>query len=289
MPAPRGRPEAIIRPQQGADVITVERFEPSAAVGRYVEYFWTVHWDSEVPHTQSVVPLPRVHLVAEGDRLVVHGVTTGRFERTLIGAGRVVGAAFRPAAFRCVLGSDVSAIRESVVPAADLLGVDDGPSAHAALWSSDPVAMIAPIERYILNCGPRPDPVADEVSGWVGIIERDHGVVRVGDLAQRVGASVRTVQRLFAEYIGVGPQWVIRRTRVLEALAAAHHRGRETDWAALAAELGFADQPPPHPDLRSGRRHSAGPLRTRGGTVGDCSPLIDVRGRRCRLHQWLRW
>lgn len=103
--------------------------------------------------------------------------------------------------------------------------------------------MIAPIERYIRDCHPQPDEVADELSGWVEMVEHDRGIVRVTDLAERVGASVRTVQRLFAEYVGVGPQWVIRRFHGLEALAAAHDRGTETDWAALAAQLGFADQP----------------------------------------------
>jgi AraC-like DNA-binding protein len=52
---------------------------------------------------------------------------------------------------------------------------------------------------------------------------------------------VRGVQRLFAEYVGIGPKWVIRRYRlheVTERMAA----GGEIDWAALAADLGYADQ-----------------------------------------------
>jgi AraC-like DNA-binding protein len=46
---------------------------------------------------------------------------------------------------------------------------------------------------------------------------------------------------LFAEYVGIGPKWVIRRYRlheVTERLAA----GGRVDWAALAADLGYADQ-----------------------------------------------
>jgi AraC-like DNA-binding protein len=49
------------------------------------------------------------------------------------------------------------------------------------------------------------------------------------------------LQRLFADYVGIGPKWVIRRFRlheVTERLAA----GADIDWAALAAELGYADQ-----------------------------------------------
>ena len=55
------------------------------------------------------------------------------------------------------------------------------------------------------------------------------------------GMSLRSLQRLFTEYVGVGPKWVIQRFRILDAVAAAH-AGAVTDWAALARELGFSDQ-----------------------------------------------
>nr|BFE68666.1 hypothetical protein GCM10020092_019670 [Actinoplanes digitatis] len=49
------------------------------------------------------------------------------------------------------------------------------------------------------------------------------------------------MQRLFADYVGLGPKWVIRRYRlheVGERLAA----GADIDWARLVGELGYADQ-----------------------------------------------
>ena len=52
---------------------------------------------------------------------------------------------------------------------------------------------------------------------------------------------MRRLQRLFAEHVGVGPKWVIRRYRlheVTERMSA----GAPIDWAALAADLGYADQ-----------------------------------------------
>ena len=60
-------------------------------------------------------------------------------------------------------------------------------------------------------------------------------------VARDAGTSVRGLQRLFAEYVGIGPKWVIRRYRlreVTERLA----RGEPVEWAGLAAELGYADQ-----------------------------------------------
>ena len=53
--------------------------------------------------------------------------------------------------------------------------------------------------------------------------------------------SRRTLQRLFSEYIGVGPKWVIRRFRLHEA-AGRIDAGGAVDWARLALELGYSDQ-----------------------------------------------
>lgn len=52
---------------------------------------------------------------------------------------------------------------------------------------------------------------------------------------------VRRLQRLFAEYAGVSPKWVMRRARLHEAAERAG-RGAHVDWAALSADLGYADQ-----------------------------------------------
>jgi AraC-like DNA-binding protein len=63
----------------------------------------------------------------------------------------------------------------------------------------------------------------------------------VETLAADLGLSVRGLQRLFAEHVGIGPKWVIRRYRlheVTERMAT----GADIDWAALAADLGYTDQ-----------------------------------------------
>jgi AraC-like DNA-binding protein len=71
--------------------------------------------------------------------------------------------------------------------------------------------------------------------------ERRVEITRAELLAAHAGMSLRSLQRLFTEYVGVGPKWVIQRFRILDAVAAAHS-GAVTDWATLARELGFSDQ-----------------------------------------------
>jgi AraC-like DNA-binding protein len=53
--------------------------------------------------------------------------------------------------------------------------------------------------------------------------------------------STRSLQRLFADHVGLGPKWVINRYRVHEAAEVAA-ASPDVDWAALAAALGYSDQ-----------------------------------------------
>ena len=75
----------------------------------------------------------------------------------------------------------------------------------------------------------------------VARITGDSSLRRVGELAAALGMPVRRLQRLFAEYVGVSPKWVMRRARLQEAAMRAE-QGGDVDWAAVAAGLGYADQ-----------------------------------------------
>src|SRR6202044_2078162 len=60
---------------------------------------------------------------------------------------------------------------------------------------------------------------------------------------QAAGLSERKLQRLFSDYVGVSPKWVMRRARLHEAALRVDADGpASVDWAALAADLGYADQ-----------------------------------------------
>ncbi|MCO5994122.1 helix-turn-helix domain-containing protein [Actinoallomurus rhizosphaericola] len=72
-------------------------------------------------------------------------------------------------------------------------------------------------------------------------IAADPMLTRVDRLATAAGVGTRRLQRLFADYVGVGPKWVIRRYRMQDAADRAAG-GTDIDWAALAADLGYADQ-----------------------------------------------
>ena len=102
-------------------------------------------------------------------------------------------------------------------------------------------AMVTDAEEFLTRVLPGRDLVAESVADLVSMINGDPSLTRVDQLAAVSGLSVRRLQRLFAEYVGVGPKWVMRRARLHEAAQRAD-RGDVTDWAAIAADLGYADQ-----------------------------------------------
>ncbi len=195
---------------------------------------------------RAVIPRPVVHLSAEwcdGEpRLLVTGVCRRRFVRVLEGEGRTIAVAFLPAGFRPFLRSSVRMLCDREIPAGEVLRVDDRDLAARLLdpgvGIGDGVEMLY---DWLSRFDPKPDPLVQRLAALVRRAEEDTAITRAEQLADLAGVGLRTLQRQFAGYIGVGPKWVVQRSRLLDVAAAAHY-GTPVDWASLAAGLGYADQ-----------------------------------------------
>jgi AraC-like DNA-binding protein len=170
----------------------------------------------------------------------LYGVDRGLFVRRLEGQGQVLGVKFRPGGFRPFWGRPVQELSDRVVPAHRFFGPVVEETNRRLLALADPAGTAALAEAFLLPRLPEPDPLAAEVAAMVETAGSDRDLVRVEQLADRCGVSVRTLQRLFAEYVGVGPKWVLRRARLHEAAQRAG--SGSVDWSALAADLGYSDQ-----------------------------------------------
>ena len=73
------------------------------------------------------------------------------------------------------------------------------------------------------------------------LIAGDRQLCRVEDLVTQSGIETRSLQRLFAQHVGLSPKQVIRRYRLLEAAEAAA-QGERVAWTDVASRLGFSDQ-----------------------------------------------
>jgi AraC-like DNA-binding protein len=199
---------------------------PSPDLAAFVDHYWIVSWSYAEPYRQKIVPYPRVNLtIADDGTAVVTGVGSKAGVRVLDGDRTVFGVAFRPGGFRPFLGRSVATITDRQLPAADIFA------------EIPAVPTISAVEEMLRRHQPQRDDKAEEAADLVATIAAKPEISRVDQL----GRPVRQVQRLFAEYVGINPKWVIRRYRlheVTERLAA----GAKVDWAGLAAELGYADQ-----------------------------------------------
>jgi AraC-like DNA-binding protein len=122
----------------------------------------------------------------------------------------------------------------------DTGGFDTG-GFYAGGFDADDARMIGWAEALLRSVLPERDPLAEQVAALVSHITDDPGLRRVDQLAAESGMTARTLQRLFADYVGVSPKWVMRRARLHEAAERADS-GEPVDWACLASDLGYADQ-----------------------------------------------
>ncbi len=237
----REPPRGILHVPAALPVGGHSRYPPAEALAPFVEHYWTVEWDLAAPQTAETLPHPSVHIVLEADRAEVYGVMRGRFTRTLRGQGRVIGIKFRPGGFRAFVASPVAEFTDRKLPLQQVFGLAAAEPEQQALAQRDHRQAIAVLEAFLLQCAPRPDPSIAVASQICERIAADRAIVRVEQVAAAFAIGVRKLQRLFGDYVGVSPKWVIQRYRLHEA-AARMATGAAIDWPDIALELGYADQ-----------------------------------------------
>lgn len=222
---------------------SLDRHPPAPDLAGLVERHWVVSWELPPGREASVtlLPHPCVNLVLDGGRLAVSGVGEGRFTYVYRGTGRVIGVKFRPGGFLPFLGGPVGELTGRVRPAEQLWG--PAATALAERMAAEPAAAgaIRAVEEFLRARWPAPDPQVELVGRIVAALLHDRTIARVDDVTARFGIPPRTLQRLFARYVGVSPKWVLRRYRLHEA-AAALAAEQDRPWAEVAAELGYYDQ-----------------------------------------------
>lgn len=232
----------ILHARAASAVFRYEQRSPADALRPFVEHYWIVAWDRRGldPYEQWVLPYPAVNMTFKRGRCRVVGVPRGRFSEVLDDAHRVIGVRFRPGGFRGFLQAPVSTITNRMLGVEAVFG-DGGHELAQAVPALNDQAAVDRLERFLLDRLPAPDPMLELVTRVVQRIETDPGLLRAAELATACGLGVRALQRLFAEYVGVGPKWTIRRYRLHDA-AARLAAGADVDPVLVAADLGYSDQ-----------------------------------------------
>ena len=235
-------PRGVLHLGRGEPHPRLERFEASEALQAFVEHYWAVTWKEQSRLTRETVPHPSVHLVLEPGRSELHGVYQRRFSRTIEGSGRVLGIKFRPGGFRAFVTENIATFTGKIVPGATIFG-----SAFLKLEAKVLACLQASVafelvDTFLTSLDPIPTPELARITEIVQSIACDRSITRVEMLVERFGIGLRQLQRVFRDYVGVSPKWVIQRHRLIEAAERLRARNDSIDFSALALELGYADQ-----------------------------------------------
>lgn len=238
-----GQPRGVLHPQWEHGAFEHARRAPCVALAGLVEHYWYVSWDLRgLPaQQQETLPHPNVHYVVEPGLTAIYGVHTGRFVRVLEGHGRVFGIKFKAGGFHPFYGKAVSTLMDRSLDAATVLGAEASRFEQRVLSGADIDSMIHAAETLLLANLPPEDPSVTQVSALVAAIATDRSITSVEHVVARSGLGKRSLQRLFNEYVGVSPKWVINRYRLHEAIAQMQ-AGAPIVWTELALQLGYFDQ-----------------------------------------------
>ncbi len=220
-------------------------------VGEVVERVWSVGWElppgesfasSLVPHLSTNLSVGHgPHAGANADEVVVTGPPTRRFDVDLVGEGWVVGIKLHPGAFTGVTGVPARGLLDATIPARHCLPPSVVDAVREAATAGGADAIAAACTRAVEPLLAGADPVWTRARDLVRLAETDDSVTTTAALADRAGRSERSLQRLFARYVGPSPKQVVLRYR-LHNVVAALDADTDEPLADLAARLGFYDQ-----------------------------------------------
>lgn len=221
----------------------LSRYAPSEEIGFFVKHFWIVSWDltGQDPFMQHVIPNPCVNLVIEKNRTAIYGPAKNKFSYPVKGKGRVFGVKFKPGGFYPFIKQPVSGLTDNPMGVLNVFDVEAQTMENAILSQEEEGKMVELAERFIRHRLPERDENIILINRIIDRIIEDRDITKVDDICQSLNINKRKLQRMFEQYVGVSPKWVIRLYRLQNAAETIDH-GRNHDWLKLSADLGYYDQ-----------------------------------------------
>lgn len=235
--------KGLIQPALSTQHFQLYHHPPSPALTQWIAYFWEVRWDltNQPAYTQQNLPHPAQHLIVNPflDSGIM-GVHTRRFEYKLQGKGQVLGCRFNFGALAHLLSVKPKLLNDVYSPVERILPLTQ--SALDERVREDNLSQaIQDIEQAVLAVAQPLSSDALLAGKIVEAIEANRAIVQVEQLAEQFAISVRKLQRLFADYIGVSAKWTICRYRLFEVLAELDKQPQE-QLIHLANRMGYYDQ-----------------------------------------------
>lgn len=233
---------------------------PAPPLRDWIATIWDWRVEPEAFRLERILPSPGAHMIVnllENETRVYADDAERRCERTegsafsgqatrsfLIDTAEqiaVMGVMFRPGGSAHFLRESMHRLsdRHTSLAALGLAGVDG--LRERLLNTADATARIDVLETW-LRARYRPDALHPAVAHALRVIGEAPCVSRVGALIEASGYSARRFGTLFLEQVGIGAKRYARLQRFRTVIDAAHGR-RHIEWARVAADRGFHDQP----------------------------------------------
>ncbi len=260
---------ALVATTEGRSRLS-RQWAPCTALRPYVQSFELR--DNDFGHAQVFNPLPartdcflQFHLCRPYTVVNTHtGETHSAPTRALIGPHtvrredilwtghiKVFTIRFSPVGFRSIFGIPASALRDTATSAELVLGAAVL-SLEARLADAPAHDMSSLAEEFLLaQLARRRSPTyASRVLRLTEAIQRYSASARLRQIADAHALGLRSMERLFREFVGVSPKSFERLHRTRHALAL--HRARpDQNWSSIAAASGYFDQAHLIRDFRS--------------------------------------
>lgn len=236
---------------------------PDDSVAHLVDCFWVVVDDDAAPSERKIVPDGFPELVFHhGDPYEIrpadgawtrqpHALAAGQFSRYffLRNTGRtdITGVKLQPWALAQLSGRAMAALTDRV-PALEAVFEHAEALEAAAGRCRDTDARIAALSQALLDIRPAAAP-PETVTAAIAMIVASQGRLPVTEIGARLGMHPRSLERAFAQWIGLTPKLysrVIRLSAIFKA--ASGERGNLSD---LSFHAGYYDQPHFHREFKA--------------------------------------
>jgi len=233
----------VLNLSRGAHKFQLTRHEPSSEIAAFIKHFWIVTWDltGQAPYLQEVVPNPCVNIVIEPHRSAIFGAAKQKYVHQLEGKGCVFGAKFKPGGFYPFIKQPISTLANQPMRIQDVFDVDLLQLEQELLTQAKESDMVRLAEQFIRPRLPRWDNQIEFINQIIDRVKEDREITKVDEICELFHLNKRTLQRLFDQYVGVSPKWVIQLYRLQNAAETIEHQPH-LDWSELSAELGYYDQ-----------------------------------------------
>lgn len=226
--------------------VSYGEFEPAPELRPLVASYWVFRVEGALPEGFShSVPLDGAVSLFVSRRVgvpLVLGPRTEPLRPPVVEGDLVHGVRLWPGAAAAALRTDVPALRDRVVPLAQVMPGDWAERLRAAVAdTADDAATVRGLDEALSPLVARRVDLDAAAMRAVFAIVQAQGQVAIGRLAQECGLSERHLRRRFVAAVGLSPKELARirrlRASLVEALADPQRR-----WVELAAACGYADQ-----------------------------------------------